>query len=115
MKTWEFHHFNEQMKRIERHLLELKKQGEHTMAQIDDLNAKLDAVSSALDGVTTGLSTLKTDLDKTLADLAAKIAAGATPTDLTDTLAKAQAISDKIQPIVDSLTALDTESTSADA
>lgn len=85
------------------------------MSQIDDLNAKLDEVGTALDGVATSLTTLKTDLDKTLADLAAKIAAGGSPTDLTATLAKAQALSDKLTPITASISGLDTETTKADA
>lgn len=84
------------------------------MSQLDDLNAKLDSVSSTLDSVSTGLTTLKTDLDKTLADLAALIAAGGSPADLTATLAKAQAISDKLAPIVASISALDTEAVGAD-
>ncbi len=85
------------------------------MSQLEDLNAKLDTLGTAADGIVTSLTTLKTDLDKTLADLAAKIKAGAGATDLTSTLAKVQAVSDKLTPIVTSITELDTETTGADA
>lgn len=99
-------------------LHKLNRKMEALMAQVDDLNEKLDAVGTALDGVATGLTTLKTDLDKTLADLAAKIAAlppTPTVTDLTVTLAKAQALSDKIAPIAAAVSGLDTEAVAADA
>lgn len=93
----------------------LKKMEAKLMAQVDDLNAKLDEIGTTIDGTAASLATLKTDLDKTLADLAAKIAAGTTATDLTASLAKAQAVVDKLTPITTALTDLDTETVQADA
>lgn len=85
------------------------------MSQVDDLNAKEDANAASVDAVVAGLTKLGTDLSKTLADLAAQIKAGSTPTDLTATLAKAQSITDKLAPLANQLSTLDTEVTGADA
>jgi len=63
------------------------------MATKEELNAALDAVS-------TEITKLGDDLAAHLADLAAQIAAGG---DVTDSLAKANAIAAKLQSIDDTL------------
>lgn len=94
---------------------QIKKMEAKLMSQVDDLNAKEDANAASVDAVVAGLTKLGTDLSKTLADLAAQIKAGSTPTDLTATLAKAQSITDKLAPLANQLSTLDTEVTGADA
>ena len=89
MNAWEFNHFDKRLERIEQILLEIKQQGEKTMAQIDDLNAQITAV-------TTAVNQLGTDLTASIADLQAKITAAGTPIDLSAQITSLQGIATQL-------------------
>ena len=89
MNVWEFDHFDKRMDRIERLVLEIKTQGEKTMAQIDDLNTQIANVTAAV-------NQLGTDLTASIADLQAKIAAAGTPIDLTSQIASLTTIAGQL-------------------
>lgn len=75
------------------HTLKFVKEIKKTMATKEELNAALDAVSAEI-------TKLGDDLAARLAELTAQIAAGS---DVTDSLAKANAIAAKLQSIDDTL------------
>jgi hypothetical protein len=82
-----------QLDRIENLLLEIKKQGDLIMAQIDDLNAAI----ANLQAQTTELGT---DLAAAIADLQAKIAAaGNAGPDLSGPITAILAVSSKLSAI----------------
>lgn len=86
MEIYEWERLNQRFDHLEKMLHELKKQGEHTMAALDD---KITAIQ-------TGLSQLGQDLTKAIADLKAQIAAGG-PT--ADQLAALDAIAAKVSDL----------------
>jgi hypothetical protein len=89
MNAWEYDHFNKAVCRIEQLLLEIKKQGEHQMSELDD----------RITTIQTAVAQLGTDLTAAIADLKAKIGAGQ-PTD---------AQLSALDAIATSLTSLDTQ------
>jgi chromosome segregation ATPase len=77
--NWTFDYFRKKLEAIERKLVELKKQGETQMAQIDDLNKAINDEDVELTTVMASIKKIASDVDALLA----KIAAGGTPADLT--------------------------------
>lgn len=114
MNSWEYDHFNRAVQRIEHLLLEIKKQGETQMAQIDDLNAKITALGTGLDNLGAALAKVATDAAKSFADLKAAIQAGATGTDLTTQLQAMDSNIAKLSALSDTVSQLDTDSLAAD-
>lgn len=108
MDNWTYSHFDKRLDRIEQHLLDIKKQGEKTMAQIDDLNAAI----TAEDGQVTAMQAVLVKIGADIDALLAKIAAGGTTTDLT---AQIQAIQSHVSALTTAnaqLVADDTKATS---
>lgn len=85
--NWTFHHFTKALERIEHVLLEIKRQGEKTMSQLDDLNAAIQAEDGQITAMQASLTKVATDIDALLA----KVAAGGTAADLTAQIQAIQA------------------------
>lgn len=105
MKSWDFFHFEKRIDKIEQILLELKKQGETTMAQIDDLNDAIKAEDVEVSDLAASITKIDADVDALLA--AAQ--AGATPTDLTTQIQAIQSHTSALATAVAQLTAEDTK------
>lgn len=84
------------------------------MAQLDDLIAAQAAMDANIQAISDGLTKLSSDQAKTLSDLEAAIKAGASPTDLTAVLAKAQAQNQMLTTIATAVSNIDTSATAAD-
>lgn len=73
------------------------------MAQIDDLNAAIQAEDVEITDIAASVTQIDTDVDKLLA----AVAAGATPTDLTNQITAIQAHTSALQTAVGQMTAED--------
>lgn len=104
MNSWEYDHFNRAIERMIGLLIEIKKQGETTMAQIDDLNTAIQAEDVELSDLSASITTINADITKLLA----AVAAGATPTDLTNQITAIQAHTAALTTAVSQLASDDT-------
>jgi len=105
MDTYAFNYFRKKLETIEHMLIGLKTQGEKTMAQIDDLNAAIQAESVELSQLAAVVTKVDSDLDA----LAAAVAAGASPTDLTQQIAAIQSQTASLVTAVAQLSDTDTK------
>lgn len=108
--------FRDQLKMIGHKLDNLKTQGEHTMTQLDDMNAKIKAINDGIDNLGTALSKVATDEQKSFADLKAAIAAlpGGTPPDLTAQLEAMDSASSKLTALSTVVAGIDADALAAD-
>ena len=106
MNSWEYDHFEKAVQRIERLLLDIKKQGETQMAQIDDLNAAIQSEDVEINDILPVVTKIQADITTLLA----KVAAGGTPTDLTTQI---QAIQSHVSSLTTALQQLNDADTSA--
>lgn len=100
---FEFNHFDKRLETIERLLIDLKTQGEKTMAQIDDLNTAIQAEDVQVTTLATSITKIDADVD---ALLVAAQKAGV-PTDLTVQIQAIQAHTSALSTAVAQLAAED--------
>lgn len=103
MDSWQQDHFERKFNLIERLLLEIKTQGEKTMAQIDDLNDAIKAEDVEVSDLAASITKIDADVDALLA----AVQAGATPTDLTTQIQAIQSHTSALATAVAQLTAED--------
>lgn len=102
---WQYHYFEKKFETIERLLVELKTQGENTMAQIDDLNTAIQAEDVQVTTLATSITKIDADVDALL--LAAQKAG--VPTDLTLQIQAIQSHTSALATAVAQLAADDTK------
>lgn len=96
MDIYTFEFFRVKLENMERKLDALLKQGEQTMAQIDDLNSAIQAEDVEINDILPVVTKIGADI----AALEAAVAAGAKPTDLT---AQIQAVQSHVASLTTAL------------
>lgn len=103
--NWTFNHFEKRLDRIEQHLLDIKRQGEKTMAQIDDLNAAIQAEDVQVSTLAASITKIDSDVDALLE----AVKNGATATDLTTQIQAIQSHTAALQTAIAQLGSEDTK------
>jgi len=96
MNSWEFDHFNKMLERIERHLLEIKKQGEKMATSQAQLDAILTQVTTVVNSIKDAVVAEDSDVLAVKAAVDALLAKVGTSADLTTEAQALQAALDAL-------------------